>query len=186
MLYMRHTTPHHIPRRWGERLRLLPEVRSQPYCSSSTPVKTFPEGLQLGSRTAHLRAENHFVGHFTLGLRKHFFQKSSAALAQLPRSGGVTVPGGAPELWDVALRDVGSGHGGVGILEVFSNLNDSVIHWEWHLAKNSQRKKVGCARTDLDVTQVMFAGGGEKPRSGQVPDPCCPALLAVTALISTQ
>ena len=171
MLYMRHTTPHHIPRRWGERLRLLPEVRSQPYCSSSTPVKTFPEGLQLGSRTAHLRAENHFVGHFTLGLRKHFFQKSSAALAQLPRSGGVTVPGGAPELWDVALRDVGSGHGGGGILEVFSNLNDSVIHWEWHLAKNSQRKKVGCACTDLDVTQVMFAGGGEKPRSGQVPDP---------------
>jgi len=27
--------------------------------------------------------------------------------------GGVTIPGGVPELWDVALRYVGSGHGGM-------------------------------------------------------------------------
>ena len=37
---------------------------------------------------------------------------------------------------DVALRDVGSGHGGVGlgwggILEVFSNLNNSMIPGRW-------------------------------------------------------
>ena len=31
-------------------------------------------------------------------------------------SGGVTIPGGVPELWDVALRDVGSGCGGGGLM----------------------------------------------------------------------
>ena len=31
-----------------------------------------------------------------------------------PGSGGVTVPGGVQSCGDVALREVGSGHGGVG------------------------------------------------------------------------
>jgi len=37
-------------------------------------------------------------------------QKSGQALAQLPRSGGVTIPEGAPELWGLRV----SGHGGMG------------------------------------------------------------------------
>ena len=40
--------------------------------------------------------------------------KSGAAVAQLPREWGVTIPGGVQNRGDVALRDVGSGHGGVG------------------------------------------------------------------------
>jgi len=59
-------------------------------------------------------------------------QKSSDAVAQLPKE-----VVGSPSLevfkerGDVALRDVVSGHGGVGldwmISEAFSNLNDSTI-----------------------------------------------------------
>ena len=42
---------------------------------------------------------------------------------------GHCVPGGAHSCGDVALRDVGSGHRGVGlgISKVFSSLNGSVI-----------------------------------------------------------
>ena len=49
-------------------------------------------------------------------------------MEQLPREDGVTIPGGVQNRGDVALRDVGSGHGGLGlgILEVFSNLGDSM------------------------------------------------------------
>ena len=48
-------------------------------------------------------------------------------------SGGITIPGGVQSRGDVALRDMGSGHGrgglglGLLILEVFSSLNDSMI-----------------------------------------------------------
>ena len=35
-------------------------------------------------------------------------------MAQLPREDGVTIPGGVQSCGDVALREVGSGHGGVG------------------------------------------------------------------------
>ena len=54
-------------------------------------------------------------------------------MAQAAHGGaGVTVPGGFSNCVDVALRDVVCGHGGDGlvldrmILEVFSNLNDSM------------------------------------------------------------
>jgi len=46
---------------------------------------------------------------------------------------GVTVPGGVPELWRYGTEGHGYGHGGgglgldMGILEVFSKLNDSVM-----------------------------------------------------------
>ena len=57
--------------------------------------------------------------------------KSGDAVAQLPREDGVTIPGGVQNHGDVALRDVGQwarwGGLGLGILEVFSNLNDPVI-----------------------------------------------------------
>ena len=73
-------------------------------------------------------------GRFRLDVRNHFFFKRVVLqLHSCPGSGGVTVPGGVPELWDVALRDVGSGHGGVGwelhleISVLFSNLNGSTI-----------------------------------------------------------
>ena len=44
---------------------------------------------------------------------------------RLPRGGGVTVPGCVPEPW--GCGHVVSGVGGLGISEVFSNLNDCVI-----------------------------------------------------------
>jgi len=49
-----------------------------------------------------------------------------------PGSGGVTISGGAPELWGCGTKGCGDGHGvGLGldwmILKVFSNLNDSMI-----------------------------------------------------------
>ena len=50
-----------------------------------------------------------------MDIRKHFFSESGDAMAQLPRE-----VVGSPSLevfkecGDVALRDVGSGHGGVG------------------------------------------------------------------------
>jgi len=69
------------------------------------------------------------VGH----QEKFLLGKSSACTARLHREGAV----GSPSLGvfhnhgDVALRDVGSGHGGLGlelgISERFSNLNDSVV-----------------------------------------------------------
>ena len=74
-------------------------------------------------------------GRVRLGVRKQFFfRKSSAAVAQLPRGVVVSL---SLEVFqshgDVALRDVGSGCGGVGwgwtwgILELFSNLSDAVV-----------------------------------------------------------
>ena len=48
-------------------------------------------------------------------------------LHSCPGSGGSPCLGVSQSHGDVALRDVGSGHGGVGfgISEIFSNLNDS-------------------------------------------------------------
>jgi len=49
------------------------------------------------------------LGGVRLGNGETFLlPKSGAAVAQLPRSGGVTVPAGVPEPWDVALRAVGT------------------------------------------------------------------------------
>ena len=49
-----------------------------------------------------------------------------------PGSGGVTVPGGVPELWGCGTEGCGHGGGGLGLdLEIlvdFSNLNVSMIH----------------------------------------------------------
>ena len=69
-----------------------------------------------------------------MDIRENFTKKSGDAVAQLPRE---VLESHILEVFrsreDVALRDVGSGHGGVGrwlvlvILEVFSNLHDSVI-----------------------------------------------------------
>jgi len=53
-----------------------------------------------------------------------------SALEQLPGEWGVTIPGGAPECGDAALRDRArwAGQGlGLGTGEVFSNLNDFMI-----------------------------------------------------------
>ena len=63
--------------------------------------------------------------------RKCFFsQRAVRQWHSCPGSGGVTVPGVSQSRGDVALRDVGSGHGGVGldwvILEVFPTL---MIWW---------------------------------------------------------
>jgi len=41
-------------------------------------------------------------------------QRSSEALHGCSEMWGITVPGGVQRRGDVALRDVGSGHGGVG------------------------------------------------------------------------
>ena len=41
-------------------------------------------------------------------------RKNGAAVAQLPRERGVTVPGGVPELWGCGTEGRGYGHGGVG------------------------------------------------------------------------
>ena len=64
-------------------------------------------------------------------LRNSSSLNKRSAQAQLPRSGGVTVPGGVQGTWRCAPRDIGSGHGGselgLRISEVFSNLNNSVI-----------------------------------------------------------
>ena len=73
-------------------------------------------------------------GRARLVIRTNLFSESGDAVAQLPRE-----VRGSPSLEvfencrSVALRDVASGHGGggvgldLGILGVFSNLNDSVI-----------------------------------------------------------
>ena len=58
--------------------------------------------------------------------------KSSQAVAQLPRSGGVTIPGGVPEPWGCGTEGRGlwawsGGLGlGLGVSEVFSNMSDSM------------------------------------------------------------
>lgn len=55
--------------------------------------------------------------------------KSSASLHSCPGTGGSPSLGVIQSCGDVALRDVGSGYGGVRleILEVFSHRSDSVI-----------------------------------------------------------
>jgi len=59
-------------------------------------------------------------------------RKGSDALAQGAQwSGGVPIPGGVQEPWRCGtFGDMVSGHGGGGlwILEVISNLNDSMTH----------------------------------------------------------
>lgn len=71
---------------------------------------------------------------FRFEIRKNFFSEADQTLAWAAQgSGGVTVPGGAPELWRCGT----SGHAPVGrvgwvdsqtvILEVFANRNDCVI-----------------------------------------------------------
>ena len=49
-----------------------------------------------------------------LATRKHFFSKSCPEVAQLLREGGSPSLGVSQNHGDVALRDVGSGHGGGG------------------------------------------------------------------------
>ena len=71
-------------------------------------------------------------------LEQFLLIRSSAAVAQLPREvvGSPSLEGFKNHR-DVALRNVGSGHGGLGldwmIIEVFSNLNDSMILWVFDL-----------------------------------------------------
>ena len=65
-----------------------------------------------------------------LDIRKHFSEKAMMQWHKMPRE---VVGSAYLEVFNVALRDVVSGHGGSGlglglvILEVFSNLNDSMI-----------------------------------------------------------
>ena len=54
-------------------------------------------------------------GRFRLAVRNNSFsQRAVRQWHSCPGSGGVTVPGVSQSRGDVALRDVGSGHGGVG------------------------------------------------------------------------
>jgi len=78
----------------------------------------------LELRPFHLNTSSYLL------MKKNFF--SGRAVLQwhsCPGSGGVTVPGGAPELWGCGTEGGGYGHGGMGlgILEVFSNLIDPMI-----------------------------------------------------------
>jgi len=59
----------------------------------------------------------------------HLCQSGAAVAQGCPGGGGVTVPGGAPELWGCGTEGGGYGHSGMGlgILEVFSNLIDPMI-----------------------------------------------------------
>ena len=60
--------------------------------------------------------------------------KEQLAQAQLPRNGGVTVRGGVPEPWRCGTEGRGQwvwwhgGEVGLGILEIFSKLIDSVVY----------------------------------------------------------
>lgn len=53
--------------------------------------------------------------HIRMGIRKKIFSERAVRHRTAAQGGGaVTVPGGVQSCGDVALRDMGSGHGGVG------------------------------------------------------------------------
>ena len=88
-------------------------------------------------------------------------------MAQLLREVMVTTPGGVQELWRCGTEGHGYGHGGgglgldLGILEVFSNLNDSMIPRSWESRRPKLRisKAQEKARTQLplNLSTVMNA-----------------------------
>ena len=47
-------------------------------------------------------------------MKFHLCQSGAAVAQGCPGGGGVTVPGGAPELWGCGTEGCGDGHGGVG------------------------------------------------------------------------
>ena len=86
-------------------------------------------------------------GRARLGVREHSCS-SDDALAQLPREGGSPSLGVSQSCGDVALRDVGSGHGGVG--------------WGWGswrafpalMVLNNSRRREGCS-AEVPVSQGL-------------------------------
>ena len=54
-------------------------------------------------------------GRVRVGMRNHSYSKEQSGSGTAAHGvGGVTIPGVTQSCGDVALRDVGSGHGGVG------------------------------------------------------------------------
>ena len=96
-----------------------------------------------------------------MAVKSNFFSERAVRQQHsCPGSGGVTIPGGVSQSrGDVALKDVGSGHGGGGvelgwmISEVFFNLNDSVKSW------NSQLEEID---EDLQVQLHVLRKTGIK------------------------
>ena len=90
----------------------------------------------MGSREAMVWAGHQLAltqAGFRLDMRNNSFSKEQSGSGTAAREWGSSSLGVSQSCGDVALRDVGSGHGGVGwdwdlgILEVFSSLNDSMI-----------------------------------------------------------
>jgi len=74
------------------------------------------------------KMKEHRWERLRLHIRRHFFSERTVRHCTAAQGGGaVSIPGGVQSRGDVALRDVGSGHGlDLVILVVFSSLYDSM------------------------------------------------------------
>ena len=88
------------------------ELRISPF-SHVTSDGTRDDGLKLHQ------------GTFSLSIRNNFFSEGAERQWHRLHVGekGVTIPGGIQETWNVALRDVVSGHGGGGLMVGLGDLS---------------------------------------------------------------